>query len=204
MILWSLAVTHLLHEENSSLVAQTLAGSRWSSETQITVCKCKKPQWAKGSVLCFPSSTKHCTLTLFTDSVYYSALFFSLSSLCGAFGAVLTLSPSWRRPLPVLLGLIYRYMPGFTCVWLIQSERGDLCDEVRSLRMRVSVRLIPMLQIAQGVMCVNCTEHNILKGVALARCVCVSQLLWSLGLVVLFFLGTRLIFKVAGLHGVLL
>lgn len=62
---------------------------------------------------------------------YITAHSFPLSSLCGAFDAVLALSFLERTPscLPVLLWLLDWCMAGINCKWVIQRERRGLCDK---------------------------------------------------------------------------
>lgn len=77
---------------------------------------------------------------------YITAHSFTLSSLCGAFDAALTLSSMERAPscLPVLLWLssLDWYMAVINCKWVILRERRGLCDKVIDwglLKVRVSV-----------------------------------------------------------------
>lgn len=77
------------------------------------------------------SSIKHCTVTLFTYSVYYSALFSFLSSLCGVINAVLSLpcgEGPFLSPCASVSNLLSSgwYMAGFNCDWVIFGKRRGL------------------------------------------------------------------------------
>jgi len=85
----------------------------------------------KGTV-CILSSKKHCTVTLFTYSVILQRTLFTLSSLRGADGAVLSLSSDGECPslcfssnLWLLLCLFL--ILAFLLYCLIQRERRGLC-----------------------------------------------------------------------------
>lgn len=138
MLLWSLGIALTVSQFHHDLSLKPFfffffLRSRWSWETLIFLWTLDHKCASRGGfkVVFALSSIKHCTVTLFTYSVYYSALFSFLSSLCGAINAVLPLpcgEGPFLSPCASVSNLLSSgwYMAGFNCDWVIFGKRRDL------------------------------------------------------------------------------